>query len=771
MTNKKACGAILFASAVMAIVMFILGAGCGPGGPGDLDVPPRETAFTPIYHPSNGGTFANPKDLGLGQLFGFRYEDDDQDGVTGQDDNLFWGGSQTWTDTDTIVEGRVVLRKHDNTDQYVVALYHTNPSPMPYATPDPPWRANAWATTRVRESYELDPTRAPYVKSSVDAPLEAPGVTVNRTRMAPGQLTPPMIAQYGLEERYEQAKRKAAVDKYIRHVSRRQYDLSWPNRTVIGELAGLYEKPEQPSLIPTPSPLPTPDLARNVDTSSLSEGDIVYFTTLSPFDPFVEAEVLAISPNSIIFGDTAFPDWTDPDIEDNVDWLQEQFDQRIAPRMRLFFGDSDAATYDYVGPDPDDMDLLETGVGDIDADGRVSILMTPVALDIGGGGYFYGGDLIAYDSLLFPITNEMNIINVTVFDDDMGYTKELIAEIVCNEYLHLIHFIEKTFRRVVNIYGDDVTIQEYLSALQSPDINEMETWVTEAFSSFAEDLAGYATPDWLSPAGRAWYYLELTASAPLTDDSHMLDVDGMGYLWFRYLMEQCGGMRFATTWEDDSQTDDDYVAERIGTNEHGIDFMRNLIGRKETGLFAVEDSFQMYDTHGGRDFPETFSDFIAMLVLDNARRLDGTFFNTNPKYNLNRNAVWPGGIDLTTGFESGMRTHEYRVFLVAPGFPVYVELEGPYLCYFEMNDAFQGTNDQGAGVAWQFGWSSPSVWYVLFEPIRDYTFTGQHGTEYDSIEFFFAGDKPWVSSYQRFKSGVSIIRVDGADGYWELDID
>lgn len=92
MTNKKTCGAILCASALIVVVMFILGSGCGGGGGSDdLTTPPRETFFTPIYHPSNGGTFANPKDIGLGDFFRFLYQDDDQDGVSGQDDNLFWG--------------------------------------------------------------------------------------------------------------------------------------------------------------------------------------------------------------------------------------------------------------------------------------------------------------------------------------------------------------------------------------------------------------------------------------------------------------------------------------------------------------------------------------------------------------------------------------------------------------------------------------------------------------------------------------------------------
>ena len=61
--------------------------------------PPRDTFFTPIYYPSSAGTFADPKDLPLGEVFAFLYQDDDEDGVSGESDNLFWGGDDTWTVT------------------------------------------------------------------------------------------------------------------------------------------------------------------------------------------------------------------------------------------------------------------------------------------------------------------------------------------------------------------------------------------------------------------------------------------------------------------------------------------------------------------------------------------------------------------------------------------------------------------------------------------------------------------------------------------------
>jgi hypothetical protein len=244
----------------------------------------------------------------------------------------------------------------------------------------------------------------------------------------------------------------------------------------------------------------------------------------------------------------------------------------------------------------------------------------------------------------------------------------------------------------------------------------------------------------------------------------------MGYLWFRYLMEQSGGMRFATTWEDDLLTDTDYVAERIGVSEKGIDLLQAIVGRKEIGLEVVEEAFKDFDARGGRDFPEAFADFTAMLLLDNAKAPDATPFNTNPKYNLDRNAVWPGGIDLTTGFESGMRTHENRIFSLFPGFSILAEIE-LVLWEFDTDSMFEGTTDAGGGGGWELGNTSPAVWYILFRPFRDYAFTGEYGSQYDSMEFFFAGDMPWDPRYLRFKSGVSIFRVTGLDGFWVLGVD
>ena len=79
MRNKKACAAVLGASALVVIGLFILG-GCGSPS-SDLNVPPRESAWSPIYHPDpdDAGTFADPLDLGIGEVYKFFYDDDDHD--------------------------------------------------------------------------------------------------------------------------------------------------------------------------------------------------------------------------------------------------------------------------------------------------------------------------------------------------------------------------------------------------------------------------------------------------------------------------------------------------------------------------------------------------------------------------------------------------------------------------------------------------------------------------------------------------------------------
>ncbi len=761
MTNKKACGAILFASALMAMVMFILGSGCGGGGSGsDLDVPPRESFFTPIYHPSNGGSFGNPRGISLGNFFRFLYQDDDRDGVSGQEDNLYWGGAVTWTDSDRISEGRMVLRKDEVLDQYVVALFNTFGAAIPEATPDPvPFRWNGWSTIRVREGWEPPEDRGgtlPFKSMAPSTSVEAHGHYADFP--AAGTI-PTHIGEHGLQDRYEMALKRARVENYLSQVHWGGVD---PDE--IARLAGLSSKPLQQPITPTPSPL-AKDLTP-AQLAALSPGDIVYFSVVGFF---IEAEVQAVSPNSIIFADTdTFIDYTDPDVEAAIAYLQNEFDARISPRARLFFGNSDAATY----TGPPGMDLVETGVGDVDADGRVTILITPLALAIGGGGFFLPYDLLGFDNTFNPITNEMNMVYVAEIDD-FFFTKEGIAEVLAHEYTHLIHFIEKTFRRVANIYGDLPSLPEYLTALADPNINEPEVWVREGFGVLAQDILGYSTDDFIiSPIGRAYaYFVDDSFEYPgfsLTENTHALNADGLGYMWFRYLMEQCGGMRFATTWQDDSDSDTDYVAERIGTAEKGIDFLRAVIGRKEVGLEVVQAAFSQFDTHGGRNFLTAFQDFLAMMILDNAKRYAGTALNSDARYNLDRNAVWPGGVDLTTGMNSGMRTHQTRLLLLSPGNATIEEIDGPNLYYFDTGAGFQGTTDAGGGASHDFGYDSPAVWYVLFQPNLDYNFTGEFGTAYDSMEFFFGGDTPWSPLYGGYESGVMIIRVENMQGDLEL---
>ncbi len=785
MRNKKACGAVLGASAVLTTLLFILG-GCGGGsGSDDLNVPPRESFFTPIYNPDpdDAGTFADPLDLDVGEVYRFFYTDDDYDGVTGQEDD--------YRDIDSIAEGRVVVKVHPPVEQYVVTLVNTFPSPIPFVTPIP-WRFNGWGTTRYEEGPAFPRTASlpkplfapfgaesdPYSESSRSAYVRRPDE----------DYVPWRARNLGLQEQFEVHKRWSKLENLFRKVRVGGVDPE--------EVANITGRAMKATVMQQPLPTPSP-LVRDLtpaQLASLSPGDIAYFdvpTYWALAEGFIECRVLSVSPNSIIWGDVDPLSWAlydvffaggpqldfdDPDIVDAVAWFHEEFDTRISPRVRLFYGDHDAARYN------PDWSIKTPGIGDVDGDGRVAILMTPWGL----GGFVFPYDWIAYDQNVNPVTNEMNMFYINPVEWEEGtffqWPKELMADIAAHEFLHVVHFTEKTYRRLVHMYGPVlVTMWQYVAALNA-GLPEMETWVTEGAAVLSTDITGESWEDaMLSPVGRATEFLLLPWWS-LVENSHALWVDGMGYMFFRYLMEQAGGMRFGDnhTWIDDkrgAEEDYDYIAERVRYDEEGIDFLRDMVATREVGLRAVETTFFEYDDHGRAHFRDLFADFLTMLVLDNAKDYRGRLLNTDPKFNLNREAIWPMGIDTTTGNPSGMRTHEWRQFrdFYVGWYWAPYEIDGPLLWdygpYANPNWHFTATAT-GGGFNGAIGFDSPTGLFIHFEPRDDYDYSGDFGSYYDSMEFFFAAETPWYQAYMGYPGGAIWIRVrDMIPGYIDVEIE
>ncbi len=214
---------------------------------------------------------------------------------------------------------------------------------------------------------------------------------------------------------------------------------------------------------------------------------------------------------------------------------------------------------------------------DIDGDGKISILLSPVInrlTDPGTAstegyiaGFFLPGDLLP--GYINPsCTNGMEIF-YTFVPDPMGeygnvYEKdralEVIRGVLAHEFLHMI-----MFNYSILIFGDGVNAR-YMQ----------ETWVGEGLAHIAEDLNDHTE----SNIARAGLFLADPGGTTLIHGGDALDERGAAFLFFRYL-----GDRF------------------------GEGIFREIVRTKAVGVKNIE-------IVTGMDFHEVFSDWAATLYLD-----------------------------------------------------------------------------------------------------------------------------------------------------------
>jgi hypothetical protein len=163
---------------------------------------------------------------------------------------------------------------------------------------------------------------------------------------------------------------------------------------------------------------------------------------------------------------------------------------------------------------------------DVDGNGKIVVLITPIPAPSGIiFGYFFSANELPKSSVSYSNECDMIVINPVA-----GYEQKLKGTLA-HEYQHLVHYSE----RITN--GEAAG----------------ESWITEAFSTLAEDLVGYgylstageadATPvnnvrvvsvqDWL----RRYYQWSLTAW-----DGENYSY-GAAYLFGRYLYDQYGAAK------------------------------------------------------------------------------------------------------------------------------------------------------------------------------------------------------------------------------------
>jgi hypothetical protein len=235
---------------------------------------------------------------------------------------------------------------------------------------------------------------------------------------------------------------------------------------------------------------------------------------------------------------------------------------------------------------------------DINGDGKVSILMTPVvnrmtpegqAGDPQLGyiaGFFLASDLLPglFDSRM---SNAMEIFYSMVPDPDPGdlkfgnyFPKEktlgVIRSVLAHEFLHMILF---NYR--VLIYGGGI-YADYME----------ELWINEGLAHIAEDLNGFDS----SNIGRANLFLGNPGNVTLIYGGDALDERGAAFLFLRHLGDLYGTIVF-----------------------------KGLVQSKKAGEANVEAATGAY-------FNELFADWAAACYLDD-REVDGHVITSDPRFN------------------------------------------------------------------------------------------------------------------------------------------
>jgi hypothetical protein len=260
--------------------------------------------------------------------------------------------------------------------------------------------------------------------------------------------------------------------------------------------------------------------------------------------------------------------------------LAEGFSTIIVPRQRIYFGKE----------------------SDIDGDGLISVLFSPLVGQRGATAYFSPCDLL--DPAVVPYcgdSNQMELIYVSTPDMLEPYmaTSQAMLETAAHELQHAIYFYRKYV--INNIYEE----------AENP-------YITEGLSALAQDLSGYQAGNFfVTMAGLEG--IDVISLPNLLDDAISVYVPGMedgymrgaGYLLIRYLFDYAGGEQL------------DAAGTPVDTG--GIAWLNSYVDSQQTGLDNALNT-------SGLTLEKLVDHFWTALAVSN-RGDGGTPINDDPKYN------------------------------------------------------------------------------------------------------------------------------------------
>ncbi|MGL5094692.1 MAG: hypothetical protein ACRDD1_03845, partial [Planctomycetia bacterium] len=257
----------------------------------------------------------------------------------------------------------------------------------------------------------------------------------------------------------------------------------------------------------------------------------------------VRAELVGVGSQCLVYVDRDDDPKQFP--RDVVDGIIDRFDKHVFPTTRAVFG----------------------AHRDVDRDGRFTILITHWLGELSNGkvsigGFVRGGDF--YDSVPAPFSNQcdMMYLNSNVRPGEHLWT------LLAHEYTHAITLSE-------HVFGT------YLPSAGSQD---EETWLSEALSHLAENIAGAG---WSNLDYRISTYLNNPQQFPLVVPDY-----------FRANRWRCHGSRGST-----------YLFLRWCVDRYGIELLRELSQSNLSGTANLEAATQT-------PFAELFRDWTVATTLD-----------------------------------------------------------------------------------------------------------------------------------------------------------
>lgn len=323
---------------------------------------------------------------------------------------------------------------------------------------------------------------------------------------------------------------------------------------------------------PPPPPPPAPPVA----------GDHRSFKVAHPETNKVsdiDAECIRVSDSLAVWLDRTTTTPKPADITtDKLDGVVTGFETTVLPRHRKFFGKE----------------------SDVDQDGLVHILYTPLFADTGVVAYVSPCDQQMV--LGCPAGNGAELIYATPPDQIQGAMMNSVSsmlEVIAHEFQHGIYFYRKYMLNSQTTKDENLYIHEALAGL-GEDLSGYGNGTFFVWEAALEGIADVSGPDLLDSAMAGY------------DSARDGSLRGAGYLLYRYLYDQAGSNEFASG--------------NAITDKGGIAWLNSLVDGKELGTANLEKL-------SSRPVSELLFDWYTALAVSNRPGPGGTPLNSDPRYN------------------------------------------------------------------------------------------------------------------------------------------